>query len=243
MFGLRIRYLSFFFGIISILSFFNIIYSYYFNLYLNLNTYLISLIFSSLIAISFYKFERYENKSSIYEKILTIFLGYILIPFILAFPFYFSIYNLTFINSFFEAISGFTSTGFTIFENIKHIDQSLILWRSSIQWIGGLYFLIFLILILFTKNFIRIIKKYDVSYNHSPWPKIYSEDKNNFKKENLPIIINDEIAYYYSRNGTCYFNTAPCTHIDFFKNSNDHIKLKKKFGYKIFYFERKSSKN
>ena len=105
------------------------------------------------------------------------------------------------------------------------------------------YFLIFLILILFTKNFIRIIKKYDVSYNHSPWPKIYSEDKNNFKKENLPIIINDEIAYYYSRNGTCYFNTAPCTHIDFFKNSNDHIKLKKKFGYKIFYFERKSSKN
>ena len=100
MFGLRIRYLSFFFGIISILSFFNIIYSYYFNLYLNLNTYLISLIFSSLIAILFYKFERYENKSSIYEKILTIFLGYILIPLILAFPFYFSIYNLTFINSF-----------------------------------------------------------------------------------------------------------------------------------------------
>ena len=28
-----------------------------------------------------------------------------------------------------------------MFENIKHIDQGLILWRSSIQWIGGLYFL------------------------------------------------------------------------------------------------------
>ena len=39
MFGLQIRYLSFFFGLISILSFFNIIYSYYLNLYLNLNTY------------------------------------------------------------------------------------------------------------------------------------------------------------------------------------------------------------
>ena len=59
-----------------------------------------------------------------------------------------SIYNLTFLNSFFESISGFTSTGFTIFENIKNIDQSLILWRSSTQWIGGLYFLFSIIFLI-----------------------------------------------------------------------------------------------
>ena len=51
MFGLQIRYLSFFFGLISILSFFNIIYSYYLNLYLNLNTYYYSLIISLIIFI------------------------------------------------------------------------------------------------------------------------------------------------------------------------------------------------
>ena len=51
-------------------------------------------------------------------------------------------------NSFFESISGFTSTGFTIFENIKHVDQSLILWRSSTQWIGGLYFLFSIIFLI-----------------------------------------------------------------------------------------------
>tara|TARA_A100001035_G_C27746766_1_gene484387 strand:+ start:283 stop:1410 length:1128 start_codon:yes stop_codon:yes gene_type:complete len=55
---------------------------------------------------------------------------------------------LTFLNSYFESISGFTSTGFTIFENIKHIDQSLILWRSSTQWIGGLYFLFSIIYLI-----------------------------------------------------------------------------------------------
>jgi trk system potassium uptake protein TrkH len=55
---------------------------------------------------------------------------------------------LTFLNAFFEAVSGFTSTGFTIFENIKHIDQGLILWRSSIQWIGGLYFLYSIIFLI-----------------------------------------------------------------------------------------------
>ena len=144
----RVKYLSFFFGLISILSFFNIIYSYYFNLYLNLNTYYFSLISSIIIAIIFYKVGSNHKKPSIFEKILTVFLGYILLPIVLSIPFYFSIYNLTFLNAIFESVSGFTSTGFTIFENIKHIDQSLILWRSSIQWIGGLYFLFSIIFLI-----------------------------------------------------------------------------------------------
>jgi trk system potassium uptake protein TrkH len=70
------------------------------------------------------------------------------LPLVLSLPFYFSIYNLTFLNSVFESVSGFTSTGFTIFDNIKHIDQGLILWRSSIQWIGGLYFLFSIIFLI-----------------------------------------------------------------------------------------------
>ena len=148
MFALQLRYLCFFFGIISILSFFNIIYSYYLNLYLNLDTYYYSLFSSLIISVLFFKVKLIEKKQSIFDKILTVFLGYILIPLILAIPFYLSIYNLTFLNSYFEAISGFTSTGFTIFDNIKNIDQSLILWRSSTQWIGGLYFLFSIIFLI-----------------------------------------------------------------------------------------------
>jgi trk system potassium uptake protein TrkH len=117
-------------------------------LYLNLNTYYFSLFSSLIIALIFYKIKEVNKKPSIFEKILTVFLGYILIPIILSLPFYFSIYNLTFLNSIFESVSGFTSTGFTIFDNIKHIDQGLILWRSSIQWIGGLYFLFSIIFLI-----------------------------------------------------------------------------------------------
>ena len=148
MLKLRVKYLSFFFGLISVLSFFNIIYSYYFNFYLNLNTYYISLLSSSLIAVLFYKIKYEEKKSTIFEKILTVFLGYILLPLILVIPFYLSIYNLTFLNALFETVSGFTSTGFTIFDEINYMDQSLILWRSSIQWIGGLYFLFSIIFLM-----------------------------------------------------------------------------------------------
>ena len=148
MLRLQIQYLSFFFGLVSILSFFNIIYSYYLNLYLNLDTYYICLILSLIISVIFYNIGIPDKKLSIFEKILTVFLGYIFLPLVLSIPFYFSIYNLTFLNSFFESVSGFTSTGFTIFENIKHIDQSLVLWRSSTQWIGGLYFLFSIIFLI-----------------------------------------------------------------------------------------------
>ncbi len=148
MLSLQIKYLSFFFGLISVLSFFNIIYSYYLNLYLNLDTYYLSLMISFIISVLFYKIKTSEKKSSIFDKILTVFFGYLLIPLVLSIPFYFSIYNLTFLDSYFETISGFTSTGFTIFENIKHIDQSLILWRSTTQWIGGLYFLFSIIFLI-----------------------------------------------------------------------------------------------
>ncbi len=168
MFGLQIRYLSFFLGLISILSFFNIIYSYYLNLYLNLDTYYLSFFVSLVIAIIFYKIKIPEIRINIYNKILTVFLGYIILPMVLSVPFYFSIYNLTFLNSFFESISGFTSTGFTIFDNIKNIDQSLILWRSSIQWIGGLYFLFSIIFLIdiYDESFKKTLTNY-ISFNSS----------------------------------------------------------------------------
>ena len=164
----KLIYLSGFCGIISILSFFNIIYSYYFNLYLNLNSYIYTLLVSLFLGLLFFFVKNDHYKITIYEKILTTLFGYLLLPLIISIPFYFSIYNLTFINSYFEAISGFTSTGFTIFENIKHIDQSLIIWRSSSQWIGGLYFLYSIILLIdiFDNSFKKSLTNF-ISFNKS----------------------------------------------------------------------------
>ena len=118
------------------------------------------------LGLLFYFTNNDQQKITIYEKILTILLGYFLLPLIISIPFYLSIYNLTFINSYFEAISGFTSTGFTIFENIKHIDQSLIIWRSSSQWVGGLYFLFSIILLIdiFDKSFKKSLTNF-ISFN------------------------------------------------------------------------------
>jgi trk system potassium uptake protein TrkH len=164
---IKVIYLSVFCGIVSILSFFNIVYSYYLNLYLNLNTYIYTFLISIALTLIFYISKNNdEKKTTIYEKILTVLLGYFLLPVIIAIPFYFSIYNLTFVNSYFEAISGFTSTGFTIFNNINHIDQSLILWRSASQWVGGLYFLFSIILLIdiFDHSFKKSLTNF-ISFN------------------------------------------------------------------------------
>ena len=165
--NIKLIYLSTFCAIISILSLFNLVYSYYLNLYLNLNTYVYTFFLSTFLTIVFYLVKKNDKiKITIYTKILTIILGYFFLPLLISIPFYFSIYNLTFINSYFEAISGFTSTGFTIFDNINHIDQSLILWRSSIQWVGGLYFLFSIILLIdiFDHSFKKSLTNF-ISFN------------------------------------------------------------------------------
>jgi len=123
---------------------------------------------SFFLSLIFYFIKDEKKKITIYNKILTILLGYFLLPLIISIPFYFSIYNISFVNSYFEAISGFTSTGFTIFENIKHIDQSLIIWRSSSQWVGGVYFLFSIILLIdiFDNSFKKSLTNF-MSFNKS----------------------------------------------------------------------------
>ena len=169
-------YLGIFLLLISLLSFINIVYSYYFNLYLNLDSYFPPLFVSLFLGLFliFYKF-RYLKFNSI-NKIFFVIIGYLLLPLIISLPYYFSIYNISFIDGYFEAVSGFTSTGFTIIDNIKHLDQSLILWRSTSQWIGGLYFLFSIIILIdiFDKSLKNSLTNY-LSFNSSEFVRQLSK--------------------------------------------------------------------
>lgn len=55
-----------------------------------------------------------------------------------ALPLFFSHFELTFANAVFEAVSGITTTGSTILVKIETLSPSLLLWRSLLQWLGGL---------------------------------------------------------------------------------------------------------
>ena len=176
MYQFNIYYLRFFTTIISVLCFFNILYSYYFNLYLNIDAYFYTLLICLIPLLSFLIKSSDVKKVSIYYKIQTVILGYFTLPALIALPYYLSIYNITFIDAYFESISGFTSTGFTTFENIKHLDESIIIWRSSSQWIGGLYFLfsILLLIDIFDDNLKKTITNF-LSFNSSEIFKQFSK--------------------------------------------------------------------
>ena len=147
-------YLGLFCFPVSFLAFVNILYSSYFDYFLNINSYIITLILSLLFGLGLLYLGKNCNRKIIFiDQLLLIILVYFLISNFIALPFYLSNYQVTFINSLFESISGITGTGFSIFQNIKYLDPTLILWRSSSQWIGGLYFLFFLILIFSNKQF------------------------------------------------------------------------------------------
>ncbi len=155
---MNFRGISYYLGLlclpISILSFINILYSSYFDYFLNINSYIVTLIISLIIGlILFFSGRNAPRRIDFIDQLLLIFATYLLISILISLPFYLSNYQVTFINSIFEAISGLTGTGFSIFENIKYLDPTLILWRSSSQWIGGLYFLFFLIIIFSNKQF------------------------------------------------------------------------------------------
>jgi trk system potassium uptake protein len=81
------------------------------------------------------------------EIVIIVFFGWTILTFIGALPYYFSGY-LSFIDSFFESVSGFTTTGATILENIDILPHSLIFWRSFSHWLGGLGIILFVIAII-----------------------------------------------------------------------------------------------
>ncbi len=68
--------------------------------------------------------------------------SWVLFSLIGALPFYFSKYFKSFDDAFFESASGFTTTGSTILTNIESVAPSLLFWRSLIQWLGGMGFIV-----------------------------------------------------------------------------------------------------
>ena len=79
------------------------------------------------------------------EGFLVVGLSWILLSVIGALPFYFSGSVNSFIDALFESISGFTTTGASIFTDVEALPKSILYWRSFSQWIGGLGVLIFLL--------------------------------------------------------------------------------------------------
>ena len=88
----------------------------------------------TLILITRGKKENIEIKSTF----LLVTLSWIILSIFSSLPFFFSLNNLGITESFFESVSGLTTTGSTTIKNIQDASRGLLLWRAILQWLGGI---------------------------------------------------------------------------------------------------------
>ena len=85
---------------------------------------------------------------SVHDAMIITALGWILVCFLGAIPYQLGLHK-SFIDSLFESVSGFTTTGITVFEGLDTMPGSILFWRSFTQWLGGLGILSFFIVVSF----------------------------------------------------------------------------------------------
>ena len=80
----------------------------------------------------------HDKKLNLQQAFLLTALSWLSIAIFGALPFIFSTMNLTVTDSFFESMSGITTTGSTIIANLEGTPKAILLWRALLQWLGGI---------------------------------------------------------------------------------------------------------
>lgn len=89
-----------------------------------------------------------DSRMSRRDSFLTVTLVWVVFSIFGALPFLLGGYLRSFTDAFFETMSGFTTTGATIIDNVEVLPHGILFWRSLTQWIGGLGIIFFTIAIL-----------------------------------------------------------------------------------------------
>jgi len=100
-----------------------------------------------LLALIFHLITRqHKAKMDLATSMMLCTISWFILSAVGALPFVFGL-DKSFTDSFFEAVSGFTTTGITVFQGLDTMPLSIIFWRSLIQWLGGLGILTFFLFI------------------------------------------------------------------------------------------------
>ena len=92
--------------------------------------------------------QKKENALSRYEAYIVVALSWVFFTIFGMLPYLLGGYIPTVTDAFFETMSGFTTTGATILDNIDSMPHGILFWRSLTQWIGGLGIVCFTIVLL-----------------------------------------------------------------------------------------------
>ena len=125
-----------------------IVYSYYEKEYSFANSLLILSVATLLLSFLIRKNILPTRKLSTIQGFGAVGISWILISIYGTIPYLLANIKLSYIDILFETISGFTTTGSSILTNIEAVSASLLLWRSTTQWLGGMGIVVLTITVL-----------------------------------------------------------------------------------------------
>ena len=94
-----------------------------------------------------------ELKISIKEAFIITVLSWILLAILCAIPFIYTQLKLSVVDAIFESMSGITTTGSTVLNNLDDLPKGILIWRALLQWLGGIGIVVIALVIL---PFLRI---------------------------------------------------------------------------------------
>jgi trk system potassium uptake protein TrkH len=109
---------------------------------------LFSILITGIAGLLMSRIFKYKQSIQAKEGLAIVGFGWILASIFGALPFIFSGTITSWIDAFFETISGFTTTGASIVDNIESFPKGILFWRSFTHWIGGMGILVFTVALL-----------------------------------------------------------------------------------------------
>lgn len=120
--------------------------------------FLFSAVISAVIGFSLAYLFKVEMKMTLKTAMIFSTIIWLIACAIGALPYYFA-GELSYLNAYFEAMSGFTTTGFSMYSNVDAVSFTMNFWRAFTQWIGGLG-IIFLLLALLRSTGADVMRLY-----------------------------------------------------------------------------------
>ena len=110
--------------------------------------FLSSLITFFIGIVLYFSFKKEKNLIKVRQAFVLTILSWIIIAVFASLPFVFTSSNLNYTDAFFESISGITTTGSTVINNLETLHEGILIWRSLLQWFGGIGIIVLAIAIL-----------------------------------------------------------------------------------------------
>ena len=87
---------------------------------------------------SSFVFKNEKKDIGILQAFTLTLLCWVILTLVGCLPFFLGSSNLNFVDAFFESMSGITTTGATVMRDLDNTSRSLLIWRSMLQWLGGI---------------------------------------------------------------------------------------------------------